>query len=88
VRIEALENAEQVCLMITDSGSGMDELIAERVFEPFFTTKRVGAGTGLGLSISKSILDDHNATISIDVDSPHTCFRLKFHKHAEPSSEL
>ena len=41
---------EYICLMITDSGQGMSEEIANVAFEPFYTTKDAGKGTGLGLS--------------------------------------
>lgn len=37
-------------IRMSDTGSGIDPAIAERVFEPFFTTKPPGEGTGLGLS--------------------------------------
>jgi PAS domain S-box-containing protein len=40
-----------VCLSVTDTGQGMDEVTLARAMEPFFTTKGVGKGTGLGLSM-------------------------------------
>ena len=39
------------CLLVADTGQGMDEATAARATEPFFTTKGIGKGTGLGLSM-------------------------------------
>jgi signal transduction histidine kinase len=43
-------------IRIADNGSGMTEIVKERLFDPFFTTKPIGKGTGLGLSISYQIV--------------------------------
>ena len=40
-----------VCLIVSDTGDGMDEATLKRAAEPFFTTKGTGKGTGLGLSM-------------------------------------
>src|SRR6267143_2082203 len=37
-------------LKVSDTGTGMDSRVLERIFEPFYTTKEVGKGTGLGLA--------------------------------------
>lgn len=50
-------------LCITDTGSGIEEGIIERIFDPFFSTK--DRGTGLGLSITQSIISAHDGRIDV-----------------------
>ncbi|MEV4346873.1 response regulator [Actinoplanes sp. NPDC049596] len=56
----------QVCLTITDTGSGMPPEVAARAFEPFFTTKGRGKGTGLGLATAYGVVTDAGGTISLE----------------------
>lgn len=48
-------------LRISDTGSGFEPAIREKLFEPFFSTKK--DGLGLGLSISAAIVRGHSGTI-------------------------
>ena len=38
-------------LVLSDTGSGMDQTTQEHIFEPFYTTKDKDKGTGLGMSM-------------------------------------
>src|SRR5215475_1386137 len=57
---------DRICIVVHDTGSGMNESDRTRVFEPFFTTKEVGKGTGLGLSICYKIVEKHLGSIEFD----------------------
>ncbi len=55
-----------VHLAVQDSGTGMGDDVRARVFDPFFTTKPAGRGTGLGMLAVKTMVERHDARISID----------------------
>lgn len=64
----------QISIMITDSGDGIPEEVAQNIMQPFYTTKDVGKGTGLGLSISKGIVEGHKGELYLDRKSSNTRF--------------
>jgi C4-dicarboxylate-specific signal transduction histidine kinase len=88
VKVELLDEDDQVVLRVIDSGPGIPEDICNNLFTPFFTTKEIGEGTGLGLSITKGILDQHNATVKVLTRQSHTCFEIRFNKVQESIAAL
>lgn len=55
----------EVKLIISDTGKGMDEETRRRVFEPFFTTK-ADVGTGLGLATVYGTLQNWDGRIDVE----------------------
>jgi len=60
--IKIVETTNSVIIAIQDSGKGVANDQVEQIFEPLFTTKQ--EGTGLGLSSVKSVVEQHEGTIT------------------------
>ena len=56
----------EVEVEVADEGKGMSPEVLARIAEPFFSTRTDSGGLGLGLSISRSILKEHNGTLSFE----------------------
>ena len=68
-----------LALCVSDTGTGIDESLIEKIFNPFFTTKDVGKGTGMGLSVVYNIMEEHEGHILIDsIPGRGTTFHLLF----------
>ena len=66
VRIFTSLNGNEIRILISDNGKGIEPDQLKRIFDPFFTTKEVGKGTGLGLSICHRVIKQHGGNIMVD----------------------
>ena len=77
----------KVRLSFEDSGPGVPSAIRDRIFDPFFTTK--GQGTGMGLAISKSVIGEHEGSLTLEEHAQGACFviTLPASKQLEPAHQ-
>jgi len=66
--VTSLTKGSYVKITISDTGSGIDSSIIDKIFDPYFSTKEKDSnkGSGLGLSIVRSILVKHKGAIFIE----------------------
>lgn len=72
---------DYVVLQVMDEGAGIPEYVMQKLGTPFLTTKE--NGTGLGLSVCYRIIEEHNASVSVESSPEGTIFTICF-----PSSQV
>jgi signal transduction histidine kinase len=63
VTIKAARSGENMMILVSDHGHGIQKEHLESIFNPFFTTKP--QGVGLGLAIVAKIVDEHGGRITV-----------------------
>jgi signal transduction histidine kinase len=74
IRISAEVKEKRIYLIITDTGTGIDSEIEDKIFLPFFTTRKDGAG--IGLTLSKNIIEAHGGYLAFENGENQTKFTV------------
>ncbi len=80
---------DEAVLRVSDTGPGIDPLVADRMFERFARGDRArnrdAGSTGLGLSIAQAIVLAHEGTLTVDSRPGDTTFTVRL-PAARPST--
>lgn len=57
-------SADEICIAVTDNGSGIADDVLPRIFEPHFSTRT--SGSGLGLAISRRLIESWGGRIAVE----------------------
>ena len=55
-----------VCLRVSDTGTGIPADVLPHIFEPYYSTKGDTRGTGLGLAMARTVVKSAGGTIRVE----------------------
>ena len=58
---------ESYQIYVEDNGRGLNQDQLNQIFEPFRSSKPLGEGMGLGLHLSRTIIEDMDGTIHVEI---------------------
>ncbi len=62
--IRLVPEKDNIAVIITDTGGGIEKEDLPRIYDPYFTSKP--AGTGLGLAVVQKIMEAHGGAVSVE----------------------
>jgi len=66
VSLRLERDADTLCFLVQDTGSGMAAPVLARAGEPFFTTKDPGRGLGLGLFLTRAFAESQGGELRME----------------------
>ena len=78
INIDVSKMKNEIKIIYSDDGKGIDSKNRKKIFEPFFTTSRNKGSSGLGLYLVYNIvISKLHGKIKLDTKSPLTTFKIK-----------
>jgi two-component system sensor histidine kinase HydH len=62
--IELSRGTDNLTVIISDNGAGIEKMDLPKIYDPYFTSKP--AGTGLGLAVVQKIMEAHGGRINVE----------------------
>jgi len=84
VRTASARKADDVLILVGDTGVGMSADVQDHIFDPFFSTKSEAKGVGLGLAVVYGIVQRHEGEITVD-SAPGQGARFTIHLPRDPA---
>ena len=85
--IKLVPEKDNITVIISDTGAGIEKMDLPRIYDPYFTSKP--AGTGLGLAVVQKIMEAHSGTINVEsVIGRGTAVSLQFPLTAADKKDL
>jgi two-component system sensor histidine kinase HydH len=64
LKIDILPGTDNLTVIISDNGAGIEKMDLPKIYDPYFTSKP--AGTGLGLAVVQKIIEAHGGRIDVE----------------------
>ena len=64
LKVELALKADNLNVIISDTGAGINESDLPKIYDPYFTSKP--SGTGLGLAVVQKIMEAHGGSINVE----------------------
>jgi len=86
ITIQVMENADNISIVVEDTGKGIKREHFESIFQTFFSydEDKHHAGTGIGLALAKSLVDMHHGELTVQSEvNVFTRFKVMLKKGAD-----
>ncbi|NCN28119.1 PAS domain-containing protein [bacterium] len=88
VEVKAERKHNSLYVYFTDSGSGINEGLQDKIFQSLMNPHQANKVTAHGLHTCKTIMENHGGKLTLDTNNKHTCFVLEFNLKASENNVI